>query len=169
MSEPSPDGSVETRDGRHVLRFERTLEHPIERVWAALTEPDELMGWLGSVDIDPVLGGSVELRWLNTDEHGNSAVLHGTITAFEAPSVLEIDSDIHGLLRWQLAAEGTACRLVFTSSIPAPNEYLPSLLSGWHSHLDFLADSLDGRPVDWPNWPFDHWRALNERYEASQT
>jgi len=36
------DGVVEQRDGRTVLRFERRLRHPIERVWAALTEPARL-------------------------------------------------------------------------------------------------------------------------------
>ena len=33
------DGTLETRDGRHVLRYERRLAHPVERVWAALTQP----------------------------------------------------------------------------------------------------------------------------------
>ncbi len=168
MDEPgAADGTVETRDGLHVLRFERELAYPIERVWAALTEPDELIGWLGSVDIDPVVGGAVELRWLNTDEEGNSAVLHGTITVFEAPTLLEIDSDIHGVLRWKLTSEGTGCLLIFTSTIPAPNEHLALLLAGWHSHLDFLADALAGRPVDWDHWPLDHWKVLHERYVAA--
>lgn len=39
------DGTLETIDGRLALRFERTLAHPIERVWRALSEPDELGAW----------------------------------------------------------------------------------------------------------------------------
>jgi hypothetical protein len=38
------DGVLEKRDGKDVLRFERHLAHPIERVWAALSEPGELVG-----------------------------------------------------------------------------------------------------------------------------
>lgn len=52
------DGVLETRDdGKHVVRFERHLAHPIERVWAALTEPDELVGWWGEAEVELVEGG----------------------------------------------------------------------------------------------------------------
>lgn len=47
---PLADGALEIREGRHVVRFQRHLAHPIERVWAALTEPDELIGWWGAAD-----------------------------------------------------------------------------------------------------------------------
>src|SRR3954467_8673001 len=47
------DGTLETRDGRHVMRYERRLAHPVERVWAALTEPSELSGWLAAAGPDP--------------------------------------------------------------------------------------------------------------------
>ena len=33
------DGVLEKKERKDVLRFERHLAHPIERVWAALTEP----------------------------------------------------------------------------------------------------------------------------------
>ncbi len=32
-------------DGRWQLRFERTLPHPPEKVWRALTEPQHLARW----------------------------------------------------------------------------------------------------------------------------
>lgn len=35
------DGTVELTDGKRIIRFERRLAHPIDRVWAALTGPDE--------------------------------------------------------------------------------------------------------------------------------
>ena len=34
-----------TPNGEPELRFERRLRHPIERVWAALTDPRELAAW----------------------------------------------------------------------------------------------------------------------------
>ena len=40
------DGTIETiGDGRYVLRYERRLRHPVEKVWAALTEPRQIEQW----------------------------------------------------------------------------------------------------------------------------
>lgn len=39
------NGTLETVDDRHTLRFERHLDHPVERVWRAITDPDELRHW----------------------------------------------------------------------------------------------------------------------------
>ncbi len=33
------NGTLQTIDGRPALRFERRLDHSIERVWRAVTEP----------------------------------------------------------------------------------------------------------------------------------
>ena len=38
-------GTYETVDNRPALRFERRLAHPIDKVWRAVTEPDELGRW----------------------------------------------------------------------------------------------------------------------------
>jgi uncharacterized protein YndB with AHSA1/START domain len=168
-------GTWEKRDDRYVLRFERSLHHPIEKVWAALTEPGELIGWLAEAEVELVEGGRVNLRWLNTDEEGNSAIAEGTITRLEPPRLLEYDTDIHGLLRWELSEDGEGCRLVLTNATPAPGGYLTKVLAGWHIHLDHLADALDGHPVDWPAWSPDYrargtgafW-ADHEAYYAAQ-
>jgi uncharacterized protein YndB with AHSA1/START domain len=160
------DGTVETIDGRYVLRYERRLAHPVARVWAALTEPAQLEAWLARAEIDLVTGGRVVLRWLNTDTEGNYAVACGTITRLEPPQLLEIDTDIHGLLRWHLRPDGDGCVLTFTSTVALAADWLPLVLAGWHAHLDFLTDALDGHAVDWRNWPRDHWDALHAGYVA---
>jgi hypothetical protein len=87
----------------------------------------------------------------------------------QPPRLLEIESDIHGVLRWELAGEHRATRLVFTVSVPAPNDAVTLLRAGWHIHLEHLADALDGRPVDWPRWDAEHrprWQELHDAYEA---
>jgi uncharacterized protein YndB with AHSA1/START domain len=76
MSAATTDGTLETRDGVHALRFERHLAHPIEKVWAALTEPDRMAEWLAAAEVDLVEGGRVRLTWLNTDESGQTAVMN---------------------------------------------------------------------------------------------
>ena len=39
------EGILEHDDGRPVLRFTRRLDHPVERVWRAVTSSDELAAW----------------------------------------------------------------------------------------------------------------------------
>ena len=159
-------GTVEKRGDRAALRFERHLAHPIEDVWAAITEPEQLVAWLAEAEIELIEGGAVVLRWLNTDTEGNQAVARGTITRLEPPRLLEMDTDLHGTLRWHLVAEDDGCRLIFTATTGMAAHWLPVLLAGWHAHLDFLADALAGGRVDWPHWPLDHWQVLHDAYVA---
>jgi uncharacterized protein YndB with AHSA1/START domain len=151
---PSVADTETTRlpDGRHQLRYQRTLGHSVARVWAALTEPSELVGWLADAQVELSVGGRIVLRWLNTDDQGNTAISTGTIRRLDPPWLLEYDSDIHGLLRWELQELPDGCALTFTTITPAPLEYLPLVQAGWHIHLDHLADALAGQPVEWARW-----------------
>jgi uncharacterized protein YndB with AHSA1/START domain len=149
-----------------VLRFERHLAHPIERVWAALTDPGELVGWWGEAEVDLIEGGRFTVRWLNTDEHGNSVVMHATITRLDPPNLLETRGDVHGVLRWELHPDGNGTVLTFSSTLDLPEEYRTMVLAGWHYHLDAIAETLDGRPADIANLPNDRWERVHERYVA---
>jgi uncharacterized protein YndB with AHSA1/START domain len=163
---PMADGILEKRDGKDVVRFQRHLAHPIERVWAALTEPEELIGWWGEAEVDLVEGGRFTIRWLNTDEHGNSAVMHATITRLEAPNLLETRGDVHGVLRWELRPASNGTVLTFSSTLNLPEEYRTKVLAGWHYHLDALIGTLEGRPVDIVDLPNNRWERVHERYAA---
>jgi uncharacterized protein YndB with AHSA1/START domain len=161
------DGLLETRDdGKAVLRFERRLGHPVERVWAVLTDPGELRSWWGEAEIDLVEGGRFTMRWLNTDDEGNSVVMHATITQLDPPRLLEMDGDPHGLLRWELRPDGDGTRLAFSSTLELPAEFRTKVLAGWHYHLDALAESLDEHPIDIVNLPNDRWDGVHEGYVA---
>lgn len=168
---PAPDttlvnGTVEMRGDRYTLRYERHLAHSVADVWAAITAPEQLVAWLAEAEIELVEGGAVVLRWLNTDTEGNHAVAHGTITRLEPPHLLEMDTDIHGTLRWHLRDDDDGCVLTFTSTTAMEAHWLPVVLAGWHAHFDFLADALAGGRVDWPHWPLAHWKTLHDAYAA---
>ena len=160
-------------DGRHRLVFERRLNHPVERVWAALTEPDQIEAWLARAELEPRAGGRVRLQWLNTDDaegnqHEQGVVANGTVAAIDAPRLLELDTDVHGRLRWELSPDGDRTDLTFTVVLQMPDEHVTENAAGWHVHLDFLADWLDDATrVDWPHWPRERWEAIHERYAAS--
>jgi uncharacterized protein YndB with AHSA1/START domain len=161
------DGTLETRGGRRVLRYERRLAHPVSRVWAALTEPGELRAWLAEPEVlELELGGRVRLAWLNADDQGNHAVASGTIMALEPPRLLEIDVEPHGVLRFELREDGAGTALLFTVAVAASSDQIGLALAGWHIHLEHLADALDGRPVDWAAWDAVHRPRWDELYAA---
>jgi uncharacterized protein YndB with AHSA1/START domain len=162
------DGTLETRDdGKAAVRFERRLDHPVERVWAAVTEPGEMMGWLGDADVDLRDGGRFDVRWLNTDEEGNAAHMHGTITALDPPRLIEIQGDIHGVLRFELEPAGDGATLLrFSSTLDLPDEFRMKVLAGWHTHLDALATVLDGGGVDLENIVEEGWEEAHAAYVA---
>src|SRR5919112_1938209 len=79
MNAAANDGTLEKLDdGRSRIRFERRLAHPVDRVWTALTDPDEMRKWWAAADeLELREGGRFTIRLLNTDEEGNSAVARG--------------------------------------------------------------------------------------------
>ena len=179
-------GTIEEVGEKHVLRYERRLEHPVDRVWAAITEPDELALWLAAADeLELVKGGRIVLRWLNIpdstqeweEEHGielgdedPAEPATGTITELDPPRVIEYDTDKMGLMRWELRPEEDGCVLTFTNTVEFPEGFpTDQTLAGWHIHLDHLVDALAGRPVDWSTWTEDHMEEfdrIRDGYEA---
>jgi uncharacterized protein YndB with AHSA1/START domain len=158
------DGTVERIDGASRVRFQRRLAHPIERVWSALTDPQQLLGWLGAAEIDLVEGGRFDLRWLNTDERGEPFTMHATITRLQPPHLLETSGDAHGVLRWELQPDGAGTLLTFSSTLDFPEEYRTRVLAGWHYHLDALATALNGGSVDLVHLPNARWETIHAQY-----
>ena len=178
------DGVLIERGGTYELRFQRRFRHPVERVWAALTEPEQLKTWLAEAEIDLRKGGSVMLRWQNAEaaeevrkeagieDEDNPSVLHGTITELDSPRLLEWEGDIHGTLRWELRPDGDGTILTFTSTMEELEErYKTMNLAGWHIHFDLLERALEGKPfdwkTDWEKWGRRRWDQHHQRYLAA--
>jgi uncharacterized protein YndB with AHSA1/START domain len=169
------DGTVETRaDGTTVIRFERRFSHPVERVWEAITDYDQVIRWWGDLDVELVPGGRFVLRWLNEGDQGESSAWKGKITEIEPGRVLETtgvwgapsawDEAPECTLRFELVADGDETVLRFTNVVPLPDEFKTKTPAGWHWHLDVLADVLDGGPVrDIVN--VEGWEPIHEAYE----
>src|SRR5437764_14770034 len=98
------DAILEDDHGRTVLRFERVLHHPPEKVWRFLTEPDGLRGWHPSpFELEPDVGGVV--RYLPPD---GAAFGEGEVTEIDPPGVLAYTWG-EGMLRWQLLDHASVC------------------------------------------------------------
>lgn len=159
------DGRVDkTDDGRYVVSFERRLAHPVERVWDALTRPDELIAWLGEADVELEEGGRFDVSWLNVDDDGNRAVMRATIAKLKPGRLLVLDGDIHGRLRWELTPDGDGTLLSFRSTLDLDPDYLTMVPAGWHFHLDALARHLDGGSTDLVEIP--DWESIHSAYAA---
>jgi uncharacterized protein YndB with AHSA1/START domain len=145
------NGSLETVEGRPALRFERRLDHSPERVWRAITEPDELRRWfVASVDWKPEVGQSFEAMEQT-----------GEIVEAERPRVFAYTWG-GDLLRFELTPDGSGCVLVFTHVFD-DRALGAQHATGWDLHLDRLGATLDGREVSDVEL-MEGFAELHERY-----
>ena len=147
------DGTLVTSGGIALVAFERRLAHPVDAVWAALTESDQLAAWLGPGTVEPRAGGEVSIRTGPEDRSELRRVMSGRILEWDPPRVLEHEWIQPGLdfsvVRYELEADagGTILRLTHRRSV-TPGAF--GGRAGWHAYLDRLAAHLDGLPV--PAW-----------------
>jgi uncharacterized protein YndB with AHSA1/START domain len=160
------DHGVVTEAG--TVRFERLLPGPIERVWSYLTESDKRGTWFASGPMELRVGGRVELRFHHADlsphaeeppakykKYENGVTTHGRITRCEPPRLLSFtwggEAD-ESEVTFELTPRGKEVQLILTHRRLADRAAMVSVSSGWHSHLEVLADLLNGR-VPGPFWP----------------
>jgi uncharacterized protein YndB with AHSA1/START domain/ketosteroid isomerase-like protein len=148
---PSRHGTVE-REGNHgVIRFERTLSHPVERVWEAITTAEGLAGWWlpfpATIDIELVVGGQIAF---SSSELGE-APMTCEILALDPPyRLVHSHFDRAITLTWELSPEGDGCRLRLTQDTPDIAAALAEgHIVGMHHSLDRLEPSLAGAPEPW--------------------
>jgi uncharacterized protein YndB with AHSA1/START domain len=182
------DGTLDVReDDTYVLRFERRLAHPPEKVWRALTEPAQLREWF-PVDIEGERRAGAKLRFVFRDDAPTAAELpellehdpvdlDGEFTEFDPPRVLAFDWGREHL-RFELDPSDDGCRLVFThsfdehSGIPhpgGPRKTAARTAAGWEvcfAQLDpILSDARDARDAEADRAEPD-WKQLYDAYVA---
>jgi uncharacterized protein YndB with AHSA1/START domain len=130
--------SLQEKDGRSVLRMERWLKHPPEKVWKAMTEPDRLADWFpGKVELDLRAGGALSFE-LDDDTD------KGTITDLDPPRLIAYTWGTDHL-RWELHPDGEGTRLVLMHTFD-DRAGAASFGAGWHTCIVALELALDGRP-----------------------
>jgi uncharacterized protein YndB with AHSA1/START domain len=140
---PLADVTVRPRDDGWTLVFVRDLHHPIEKVWAALTEPGQLDEWApytASRDLGTV--GEATLTMIDGD---TAEDLHATVTRAEPPRLLEYSWGADQL-RWELAATGSGTRLTLQHTLK-DRDWVPKVAAGWHLCLVVAEHLLDGDPI----------------------
>jgi len=141
-----PFGTVEHADGRFVVRFERQLAHPREKVWRALTESEHLAQWM-PCDIvgERRAGAEIELPFWpdHVERYGiETPTLEGRIDVWDPPRVFEWwwSTD---RLRWELDEVDGGTLLRFTTWLGPDGHGAANTSAGYHVCLANLAELLD--------------------------
>lgn len=160
MTSTTRDGELVELEGDRVgVRFERRLAHPTERVWRAITEPEELAAWFPDT-IEGEFAPGAEVKFPKFVEMGLPAI--GRVTEFDPPRLLAFSWGTSDL-RFELEPDGDGCRLVFMDSLP--REEAAKNAAGWEVCLANLEARLAGQSPR--EFPPEHWSELHEGYAAS--
>jgi uncharacterized protein YndB with AHSA1/START domain len=160
------DGVISADGERYQVRFERLFNKPIEKVFAALTLPERLAAWIGEAEIEPRPGGRLVLTFADPPYR-----MVGEVVTFEPPALFEFtwpnaDGAAPSRVRFALASEGSATRLVLTQTFIARSD-LSSVAAGWHEHLERLEVAADGSTTT--RWSRDREAELDAHYRALAT
>jgi uncharacterized protein YndB with AHSA1/START domain len=160
---PDSFGEIDVRGDTTIITFHRRIDHPIDDVWRAITREDELMRWWGDATID-LRQRVFFVRALNADSDGEHQEMHALVTEVTPPTLLQLDGDLHGRLRFELEPDGEQTSLTFTTCLGLPDEQQTLNMASWHFHLDALGRALDGEANDLvdltPTFPPIHNRYL---------
>lgn len=155
-----------------ILRLERILPGPVERVWSYLTDGELRRQWLAAGEMTLKPGAEFEFVWRNdelTDPPGQRPEGFGEenrmtcrILEVEAPQRLFISWGAQSDVLFELCARGTNTLLTITHRRPPTREVLLNVSAGWHAHLDVLEAKLAGKQPT-PHW--DNWVRLQAEYD----
>jgi uncharacterized protein YndB with AHSA1/START domain len=123
--------------GRQVLRLERKLNHPVERVWEAITDADQLGQWypLSVETLELHVGGKVAF------DDGEGTIYQGEIRELDPPRVFSF-SEEEDLVHIELQPEGDGCLMIFIHVFDDP-EMAEGNETGWNECLKQLETILN--------------------------
>lgn len=153
-------GKLETTDGGQPrLRFERTLPHPPEKVWRAITEPEYLARWFPTtIDGERAAGAHLSFEF----PEGQLPAFEGEMLVFDPPRLMELRWG-PDTLRFELrGAEGGTLLILFDTLEELGKAARDA--AGWHTCLDALAAHLGKKPDSLA--AKDTWKEVHPTYVA---
>lgn len=158
------------------LRLERVLPGSSELIWAYLVDGEKRAKWFSGGTTMSTKGQAATLhfqhsnitdeptpeRWKAMDNGGFTSDV--TVIEFARPKLLTYtwpEGDDISEVSFELSQQGKDTKLVLTHRRIGSVELMASFASGWHSHLNALAEVLAG------NKPTAFWanvQRLEDRY-----
>ena len=146
--------------GHQTLTFTRNLDHPVEKVWRAITVKEHRAAWFPELSLTTAIGGEAVVNFSGSDcpapEENPDDVYFCKVTQYEPPHVLEyIGPNEHH--RFELTAQEGGCRLIFLATLPDASVFDDdgktiqsrySVACGWHYKLDQMQWDLDEVPFE---------------------
>ncbi len=155
-------GTYTELDGQPVVRFERTVPHPIQAVWEAITDPAQLGEWFPTtVEFDRLEEGApIAFRFA----HDGYPPMSGEMLEVAPPHRLSFTwGDDRLTFELERGDDGAGCRLAFSVALDGADKAARDA-AGWDQCLDMLGLVVDGRTPDRPA-PSDDWRVYYEEYK----
>jgi uncharacterized protein YndB with AHSA1/START domain len=143
-------GALRREDDRCAVRFERLYDYSPQELWRALTEPEQIGGWLAHVtriELEP--GGEVHLRFGDEPDDGQTT---WRVLEVEPERVLECEWHYPGeepsVVRFECHPRERGTLLVLDHRRLASAD-AAGYAAGWHAHLDALGSLFGSEADDW--------------------
>jgi uncharacterized protein YndB with AHSA1/START domain len=136
-------GTLSRSGDRWTLTFTRRLAHPPEKVWRAVTDPEQMASWFPD-RMEGERRAGATLRFVTAP----GDAFDGELLVFDPPTVMELLWGVDRL-RIELAPDGDGTMLTLTDTFGELGKAARDA-AGWHECLDRLVASLDGAsPGEW--------------------
>jgi uncharacterized protein YndB with AHSA1/START domain len=149
-------GVLDAAGDRWSVTFTRRLHHPVEEVWRAVTEPEQLAAWFPDRIVGE-LGPGARLRFVFGDDDADG--FDGEVLVYDPPTLLELSWG-GDRLRIELHPDGEGTVLTLVDTFAELGKAARDA-AGWHECLDRLECRLEGAV---PPAPGATWRETNARY-----
>jgi uncharacterized protein YndB with AHSA1/START domain len=149
---------LDTGAGTVTIRISRDLAHPIEKVWLAITESQHLDAWFPQRVVGDLTTPGAVLRFDHPEV--DAATFDGKVLACEPPHLLEFLWGVD-VIRLELARRGEECTLTLSDTLEEKGKAARDG-AGWHTCLDYLEASLDGRTPELTHEQI--WKSVHPDY-----
>jgi uncharacterized protein YndB with AHSA1/START domain len=136
------------------LTFTRRIPHPPEKVWRAVTEPEQLAAWFPMPMVGERRAGA-PLRFVTSPGEG----FDGQMVRYDPPTLMELMWGTDRL-RIELRADGEGTLLTLTDTFGDLGKAARDG-AGWHECLDRLDLAARGLPLPEKG---QIWRQMHPRY-----
>lgn len=134
---------------------EQTYNHPIDKVWKAITEKEQISKWFIHSDFEAKEG--YDYTFTATEEHGSTQI-HGTVLKADPYTLVYTwkvgDAPLHTTVTWHLESIGSQTKLTLEHAgisqfdRETAEQMLGHFGKGWDACLSVLPNHLNNETTE---------------------